>query len=316
MTSLQDLRAFQDEFTQFLSGVQVEPLHGDTLETVGALTVLEGMVISTAQTTPTRCFHLAAGTGSDDAVVFMGAPAGNLQLQAQGQEWRLGVGDAIFTVPGRHRVETHVPTQLCGVMLSRSLLGSLVGDVDAGLWRPLRAHPATALLTQYACLLRDQDAAALALPELRRAAVLHMHDLAALLIGATGDAAQLARGRGVAAARLLAVRQDIAAHHADPGLSVADVARRQGVTPRHVQALLEEAGETFTALVLAHRLASAHHLLTDARLARRTVSAIALDAGFGDLSYFNRSFRRRYGMTPTEARAAGRDPGGGHPPRR
>jgi AraC-like DNA-binding protein len=24
--------------------------------------------------------------------------------------------------------------------------------------------------------------------------------------------------------------------------------------------------------------------------------------GFGDLSYFNRTFRRRYGMTPTEAR--------------
>jgi len=27
-----------------------------------------------------------------------------------------------------------------------------------------------------------------------------------------------------------------------------------------------------------------------------------LDAGFGDLSYFNRSFRRRYGDTPSGVR--------------
>jgi AraC-like DNA-binding protein len=37
-----------------------------------------------------------------------------------------------------------------------------------------------------------------------------------------------------------------------------------------------------------------------------TASAVALAAGFGDLSHFNRSFRRRYGATPSDVRAAGR----------
>lgn len=32
------------------------------------------------------------------------------------------------------------------------------------------------------------------------------------------------------------------------------------------------------------------------------VRLIAHDAGFGDLSYFNRTFRERYGSTPTEVR--------------
>jgi AraC-like DNA-binding protein len=36
----------------------------------------------------------------------------------------------------------------------------------------------------------------------------------------------------------------------------------------------------------------------------RGISAIAYDAGFGDVSYFNRTFRRRYGMTPSEVREA------------
>jgi AraC-like DNA-binding protein len=45
-------------------------------------------------------------------------------------------------------------------------------------------------------------------------------------------------------------------------------------------------------------------MLTHPRYAGMTVSAIAFAAGFGDLSHFNRDFRRRYGATPSEVRAA------------
>jgi len=37
----------------------------------------------------------------------------------------------------------------------------------------------------------------------------------------------------------------------------------------------------------------------------RGVPDIAYDVGFGDLSYFNRSFRRRFGRTPSEVRREG-----------
>ena len=64
----------------------------------------------------------------------------------------------------------------------------------------------------------------------------------------------------------------------------------------------EHEGTSFTDYVLAQRLACAHRLLTDPRHATEKISAIALDAGFGDLSYFNRMFRRRYGETPSGVR--------------
>ena len=48
------------------------------------------------------------------------------------------------------------------------------------------------------------------------------------------------------------------------------------------------------------RLRKAAELL--ARDGERRISDIAFDCGFNDLSYFNRSFRRRFGLTPSAAR--------------
>ena len=63
---------------------------------------------------------------------------------------------------------------------------------------------------------------------------------------------------------------------------------------------------SFAEFVLAQRLDRAHRMLTDPRLADQTISAIAYQSGFGDLSYFNRTFRRRYGATPSDIRRMSR----------
>jgi len=49
-------------------------------------------------------------------------------------------------------------------------------------------------------------------------------------------------------------------------------------------------------------LSRAHQLLTDPRRSREKIASIALDAGFGDVSYFYRAFRRRYDLLPTDVR--------------
>jgi AraC-like DNA-binding protein len=87
-------------------------------------------------------------------------------------------------------------------------------------------------------------------------------------------------------------------------LSVAAVAARQGVTPRYVHKLFEGEGSTFSGYLLARRMEFARRQLTASRLASRSITSIALDAGFSDLSHFNPAFRRRYGATPTETRAS------------
>jgi AraC-like DNA-binding protein len=60
---------------------------------------------------------------------------------------------------------------------------------------------------------------------------------------------------------------------------------------------------TFSQFVLEHRLRRVNHVLQDRRFDDRTISSIAYAVGFGDLSYFNRAFRRRYGYSPSDVRS-------------
>jgi AraC-like DNA-binding protein len=104
--------------------------------------------------------------------------------------------------------------------------------------------------------------------------------------------------------RLHAIKADILAHLGARDLSLDGVARRQGISPIYVRKLFEEEDTSFTRFVLGQRLARARRLLSDPDLAGHTIATLALEAGFGDLSYFNRAFRRRFGCTPSQVRGA------------
>ena len=126
---------------------------------------------------------------------------------------------------------------------------------------------------------------------------------AELAVQRRADAAAVAEGRGVRAARLRAIKADIAERLAHDDLTVAAVASRQRISESYVRKLLESEGSSFFECVLGERLIRAHRVLTDPRFAGRSIASVAFDAGFGDVSYFNRSFRRRFGATPSEIRA-------------
>jgi AraC-like DNA-binding protein len=130
----------------------------------------------------------------------------------------------------------------------------------------------------------------------------HIVDLAALAIGAHRDAAVTAGHRAVRAARLQAIKADVMENVGRLDLSVAAMAARHRVTPRHLHRLFEAEDASFTEFVNGQKLARAHRILADFRHGGRRISDIAYDLGFADLSAFNRMFRRRYDATPSEIR--------------
>ena len=130
----------------------------------------------------------------------------------------------------------------------------------------------------------------------------HIIDLAAFALGTAAIGS--AREDGARAARRLAILGEIERCSSDPALSAATVAALLGITPRYVHLLLEETGKSFTHHVLERRLDKTAALLRDPLWCGRKIADIATEAGFTDLSYFNRSFRRHFSATPSDLRAA------------
>jgi AraC-like DNA-binding protein len=180
-------------------------------------------------------------------------------------------------------------------------LAASVLDIEAAFVRPIRrGTEALRLLAGYMGVVRQ--AADSGSVGVQRLVASHVQDLVALALGETAEAGEIARGRGLRAARLRAIKADVRAHLRERDLSAETVARRQGVSPSYVRKLFDLTGTSFSAFVLDQRIACAHAMLRNPRFSGLGISAIAYDVGFGDLSYFNRAFRRRHGATPSEAR--------------
>jgi uncharacterized membrane protein YkvA (DUF1232 family)/AraC-like DNA-binding protein len=134
-----------------------------------------------------------------------------------------------------------------------------------------------------------------------RSRVAHMYELIAMALGARHNGAAIANCRDIRAARLKAIKADILENIGDE-LTVTAVALRHGITPRYIHMLFEMEGVTFSQYVLGQRLMRAYGMISDPRFAGLNITSIAFASGFGDLSYFNRTFRRRFGTTPYELR--------------
>jgi AraC-like DNA-binding protein len=239
-----------------------------------------------------------------DDIVLCIQEAGQRTVSQLGREATVGAGNGLLwsnadvstvVVPERARV-----VHIC---VPRKSMLALAPGLEDALVRPLPPNAGVLrLLLSYVDVLEDKHA--IETPELQRAVATHIHDLCALAIGATRDAAEIARGRGLRAARLRAIKADIVRNLRDGDVSVNALAVRHRMTARYIQRLFESEGTTLSRFVLGQRLARVHRMLADPRQAHRPISTIAYDAGFGDLSAFNREFRRHYGATPSDVRAA------------
>jgi len=84
-------------------------------------------------------------------------------------------------------------------------------------------------------------------------------------------------------------------------IALADLAREAAMSPYHfLRTFREVVGMTPHQFVLRTRL---HRAAVRLRRSHEPISAIAFDAGFNDLSTFNRRFRRVMALNPTDYRA-------------
>lgn len=108
-------------------------------------------------------------------------------------------------------------------------------------------------------------------------------------------------------AHLCRAEEIIRSRLGDPNLTPQTVADACGISLRYLQQIFEAENITVGGHIRAQRLALCDQRLRDPRF-RGSISEIAYECGFGDQAQFSRSYRARFGCTPSEARATARDP--------
>jgi AraC-like DNA-binding protein len=305
---------WREVFAHHVVRLDVEPLPDVPFKATAALRALSGLSTLSSSSSAARLQRTPQIVADgDDSVALVVKLNGSMTTSQHGRDVSLGHGDATLIVhadPGGAMI--YADTCYEALTVPHAALAPLAKHLEDAAMRLIpHGNEALRLLMTYLATVRDD--LVLATPELRRLIATHVHDLLAMTIGATRDGAALAEHRGVRAARLAAIKRDVMEHLVRRDLTLVAVAARQRVTPRYVQMLFESEGTTFSEFVLGQRLARAHRMLADPRHAGSTIITVAFAAGFGDISYFNRAFRSRYGATPSDVRAEAQRAGADSP---
>jgi len=93
-------------------------------------------------------------------------------------------------------------------------------------------------------------------------------------------------------------RQNLHRCDLSPNLAAAHL----GISVRTLHLRFTKLGRTYGSWLLETRLDACSKALKDRRQQIRSIAEIAYSHGFNDLSHFNKSFRTRFGMTPSECR--------------
>jgi AraC-like DNA-binding protein len=237
----------------------------------------------------------------DDFILF-GATAGKVLVTRENHSVELQQSQMWLTdLTAESAIAFNNDNQFQTIRVPRRELLSICPGAEASLAKPLVGNPGIRqIIANYFALSAD---AATTLDAVGQQLIArHMVDLIALLLSTGKDETELAAQRGYSEARLQLIQARVLECLPDDSLSIASVAKHFGLSPKQVQRLFERIGTTFTEFVLEQRLLLAHRLLSSSGNRHDKIGTIAYAAGFGDLSYFNRTFRARFGMTPSEWR--------------
>jgi AraC-like DNA-binding protein len=300
-----DYEAWREEFCRRFCQLDVEAGVAERIECTVEVTRVGALSFGAAHGTSGSFLRTRSllSDGCDD-LVLVTASAGDVLTVQRGRTVELqqaqmclmaldDIAECAFSHGGR----------FTALRIPRRELTGICREAEDGLSKPLSGNAGLReIVTGYFALCAETAASLDAVGQHLMSR--HMVELIALLLRAnTDDGPPELRG-GYGEARLQLIKAQALKRLGDADLTILSAAQTAGIAPKQVQRLFGATGTTFSEFVLEQRLLLAHRLLSDADSRWKKISTIAHDTGFGDLSYFNRSFRRRFGMTPSDWREA------------
>jgi AraC family transcriptional regulator, positive regulator of tynA and feaB len=225
--------------------------------------------------------------------------AGRSTLAQNDRITTLGVGDLVLADSTRPAtwISQSGPARWLSLWLPRRSLISHVGaEPEGGLGALAEALPARLLLRLLMDAKNERDSVTAPTEPYMQ---LVIYDLLGALFVAS-DLPSVSAHSDKLFGRVCKIVNDC---FADPDITPAEVAAKVGISLRYLQKLFAARGSTFSDFVHSRRLTRAARLLQRRASVKggQPLSAIAYASGFRDYAYFARSFRRRFGCTPSAA---------------
>jgi len=294
------LVAWREIFGRTVCNLDIDPVNSEHFSAEATIRQFPGLGILVGTTSGVRLSHPKELIVDDD-LSFMTGPMRKWNAFQHGRESMLSCGDGVLMnnaeVGG---ITMPFDTQFITFRVPAAEIAPLVPDIGPLIANPVPANSeALRLLTRYFKALTEAPLPTT--PQLQQLVATHVYDLLALALGATYEAAEIAKGRGVRAARVQVILAEIRSRFAEPGFSPADVAAKLDVSSRYIQALLHDTEASFSERIMELRLCKGRAMLAGA-VSNVKIIDVAYACGFTDISHFNRCFRRRFGDSPSAFR--------------
>ncbi|WP_030378137.1 MULTISPECIES: helix-turn-helix domain-containing protein [unclassified Streptomyces] len=194
-----------------------------------------------------------------------------------------------------YRIIGSAPSDMTVLCVPRANLGRHADSIGRRTALPLSAQGGIGGLLRYALSVADEDVPGGGLTRTYLAEA-----LTALLLAAFADTTP--ERASVASDLADRIRVHVLAHLGDPRLSAERVARRHGISVRHLHALFQGADLTFAAWVRHERLLRIRRDLLDPACADRSTAAIARRWGVLDAKHLGRALKSEFGETVSDLR--------------
>ncbi|WP_433293804.1 AraC family transcriptional regulator [Pseudonocardia sp. CA-142604] len=252
---------------------------------------------------PLRIFRtdrMAARASADNLMLFCVQVAGESSHHQHDRSARLAAGTGVLKeTRSAYERRSSAETRSLTLRFPRELLPLRTTEITEGCARGMDpAAPAMRVLSGYLGRLFEV-AEDLTAPQRLDAGCAAIDLLAMVLRDVTPS---VPSGDGPGEVLLEMMRMHVQENLADPGLRVAELARRHHVSVRHAHTLFERIGTTPGAYLREQRLLEARVMLSDPRYAHLGMRDIAAAVGIVNLRTFERAFRRQYGMKPSSWR--------------
>jgi AraC family transcriptional activator of tynA and feaB len=271
-------------------------------------TAVDAINVSTIKATAHRVSRSPASISrlSAEALVFNFVLSGRMTAGQDGRTATIGVGEGLVCDARRaYSLHFDQPFEIACVRLPHQALSHEV----AGLQRitATNFNATTQLCPLVFSYLSEllQRASAISDTNSRRISNSFIELTAAMLSEATqASPAPISDYRNLA---LIRIKDFVERNLGDFDLDPTTVAAALKISPRYINQLLKAEGTSLSRYIWRRRLEMAASDLQNGGLDSLSISTIALNNGFNDLSHFSKAFRERFGQSPRDYRGLKRE---------